>query len=137
MPTGIRDRAYRRLGKWGLHTCASPSWCDSYTQVCVRRDELEAACAAYRAALEEEVRILLRWAEESQAGGWSTHQVGSQRERAATLAVLLASPTGAKVQRVVEAAREVAEYMGANANPAQVWKDFVKAVAALEGETSS
>lgn len=52
MPTGIRDRAYRRLGKWGLHTCASPSWCDSYTQVCVRRDELEAACAAYRAALE-------------------------------------------------------------------------------------
>jgi hypothetical protein len=35
--------------------------------------------------LEEEARTLERWAEESLRGGWSTHQVRPQKERAAYL----------------------------------------------------
>jgi hypothetical protein len=35
--------------------------------------------------LEEEARMLERWAEQSQRGGWSTHQVQPQKDRAAYL----------------------------------------------------
>jgi hypothetical protein len=47
-----------------------------------RIEELEAI-------LREEIATLRRWADESQHGGWSTHQVGPMRERANRLALVL------------------------------------------------
>lgn len=41
------------------------------------------------AVIREEIGLLLRWADESGRGGWSTHQVEAQRERAASLALTL------------------------------------------------
>jgi hypothetical protein len=41
------------------------------------------------AAIREEILLLRRWAEESQRGGWSTHQVQPMLNRANALALLL------------------------------------------------
>lgn len=41
------------------------------------------------AAICEEIDLLLQWADQSQTGGWSTHQVKPQMDRAAALALLL------------------------------------------------
>lgn len=41
------------------------------------------------AILQDEIRLLERWAAQSEQGGWSTHQVQAQRERAAELKAVL------------------------------------------------
>jgi len=43
----------------------------------------------YKRALRAEARTLMRWANESAKGGWSTHQVEPMRERAGLLLRLL------------------------------------------------
>jgi hypothetical protein len=44
---------------------------------------------ALEQALREEIDQLRRWADESERGGWSTHQTRPMRERANALALLL------------------------------------------------
>jgi hypothetical protein len=39
--------------------------------------------------IEKEIQILEKWAEESIKGGWSTHQVTAQKQRAIELKAIL------------------------------------------------
>ena len=39
--------------------------------------------------IKEEITLLEKWAAESKVGGWSTHQVNAQKERAAYLKTVL------------------------------------------------